>query len=192
MIIPVGFAQIAWGMSLTGDQEPMVCTMGAEITLGGPFLQAEADAIHAAWGDNILPVTASDYSLVVTKIRYNLGAGIQVIEATGPVASAGGFSGAPPNVSWLARKRSSLSGVKHRGRMYVPGVVESGVTNTGHVIPGTLAVYQAALDGLLADLLASVRVNKLVILHSDVTAPTEIISLTADTLVATQRGRLRR
>jgi hypothetical protein len=101
---------------------------------------------------------------------------------------------APQNVSFLAKKATAFAGKAFRGRMYLPCVVEGIVDNNGIVGASTITAMNLRLTNLLSNLASALAFPApMVLLHSNpLIDPTTVTSLTMDTMVATQRRRLRR
>lgn len=106
-------------------------------------------------------------------------------------ATAGGV---PANTSLLVNKITSIGGRRGRGRMYVPGLVETSVDAAGALLPAYRTGLQNCFTSI-ANYMAN-NDNPLVLLHGSyseaVSTPTPITSLSVQPKVATQRRRLRR
>lgn len=192
LVIPPGFALVAYRFLLDGDPEEMVTTLGMEMDsfAGG---QDAADQLR----DNFLTgFTAADiladYTFVGTRVLVGQDGGPPVVfEALANVegeATAG--NALPQNVAFLVTKRTASGGRSGRGRMYFPpfAAIESEVSSRGVLSPAAVSAVQSRID-------AGLPLTGAVILHdssSPTTVPTPITSLTLQALVATQRRRLRR
>lgn len=75
--------------------------------------------------------------------------------------------------------------------MYLPGVLLDSDVTDGGTLPGPTQVSLQGTMAYLYDLLETIDVQ-LVILHSDVGAPTLVTGGGVESTVATQRRRLRR
>jgi hypothetical protein len=201
LIIPPGFAQIVFSLSLEGDSELMVTTLGVELDTGsGANVDDIANDMFTAFNVNIMPMLPTTYWLeFVTAYVGQDGPGPLIVESTS-ARDNGGASGeaVPPNTAWLVRKRTDLAGRRGRGRMYIPGVLEGSVDRVGVVGDTAQGNWQAALDSFYEDLTSAVgaRYYPPVVLHRSEgagvePAPTPITTLVIDSKVATQRRRLR-
>lgn len=187
-IIPDGYSQHTYLFS--GEMLPT----GAAITLGINFVaqtivQEAADS-RDNFQTNILPLLSSSLTFdgVLVKRGPNATGPIQF----SPAGVAGGASavGIAPNVSALVRKVTAAGGRKNRGRLFLPGMLESNVDPAGTLSP----TFQETLQDAWADFAGQLVLDDMgpVVLHSDATAPTPVTSFGVDSKVATQRRRLRR
>jgi hypothetical protein len=192
-VIPSGYAQINW--QFTGTS----CPLGADVTLGvdvSSYAGTAQDAANDArdiWVAEMLPQQVSTVTLSNTHVKFGP-------NATGPAADAGssnvgggGNPGIAPQVAALVHKTTLFGGHAGRGRMFVPGLMESDVNNAGVLDSGTLGAWQGNVDSLLSELATALLIP--VVLHSaasPLSTPSTITSLDVDTKVSTQRRRLRR
>jgi hypothetical protein len=185
-VIPAGYAQLTHRFSPVsnfGSAPAVVYGVDATLTID------VAAACHQAFHDFWSQVGSDDVLLASTQLKYGP-------NDTGPMYEheellAGGLSGPidSPSVSILIQKRSALGGRSNRGRMYLPGI-EAGLVGPDGGLSGTaVSVGQAAADAFLADIDAAI--GPMVILHSDLSAPTPVTDLVLQTWAATQRRRLR-
>lgn len=195
-IIPPGFANLALKHRITGDPEEMVCNLGVDLSSFTGSGQDVANEAYGAWAEAMeasLPNTAS-FSGVTAYIGQD-GSDPLVFESGGadvPGTSSG--SSIPPNVAVIIRKSTELGGRAGRGRMFFPGVSEGLITPAG-VLDGTLVdQIQGDIEDFVVNLgtLPSGELGP-VLLHTSgsVIPPTPIVSFTVDTLVGSQRRRLR-
>lgn len=204
--LPVGIGEAAYRMRLTGDPDQLVNVMGLDFATE-PTL-ATANALMASWTSRIGPVTSSLITLEGVHILYQSDSNNQIAVDSNSTAVAGSKGSstllAPPNVTYLVRKRTGFAGRKNRGRIYFPGVVEGDIDNVGVVQGSVLTALQAAFTAWYGDLVTHTPV----IVHSglctvgdtghagphDVTPlpATPILSLEVDDRIATQRRRLNR
>jgi hypothetical protein len=98
-----------------------------------------------------------------------------------------------PNTAVLVQKRTILGGRSNRGRFYVPGLPEDSVDGSGSILLTPLTALQAGANNYLAAAQAAPEVENLVVLHDQLVVgpPTPVTSLQVQTLVGTQRRRLR-
>lgn len=201
LIIPPGFAQAVWSMTLTGDSEPIICTGGLDVSAAGGDFEAAADGAFAAWGANIMPSVSDEYTLDHVTLYVGQDGGPPLVYDSTLTGSAGGLTNAPlpQNCAHLVRKRTDAAGRRGRGRFYIPGVPEGEVTPTGVLsttyVDGMTASAQAFLDELATPVGAYPSLE-LVILHRSEgigtePAPTPVTQLICESVIATQRRRLR-
>lgn len=180
----------------TGTSAPL----GAETTIG-IFYEDEGGAEAVALAMRTI-FEVSILTAMVTTITLSEVVARQGPDETGPTFIApsgedGGHigSGAQPGTSYLIRKNTALGGRKNRGRMFVPGVDEDKVDASGGILPA----WVTTLQGVAGDFFDAATAATMypVVLHTLVPgptqpAPTAITSLSVESLVATQRRRLRR
>jgi hypothetical protein len=192
-VIPVGFSQV--NLRFRGLAQPL----GAEVTFGvqntadlSPLLVG-TDVINALTSAGIMANFPSDNQLLEALIKNGP-------NETGPstvigVALPGTGTGATsaPNVTWLANKNTALGGRRGKGRMYWPGVPEGDVTSAGIITSANVTAFASDLTAFLTNL--TTAGNKMYLLHGDSPAPlapTEVLSISLQSRVATQRRRNRR
>lgn len=196
MIIPVNWANWIMRYSFEGDAEPMITTMGVNVsTWGGDYVEG-LEWLSDLW----LAAIVSSLSETVTSGPYSLAVGQDggdPITYEYPATNAGDESGFPmwPNSAVLIRKDTASGGRRNRGRMYVPGFgLRSLVTPAGLIDPSYLEDFNTNLATMLATINAGTGFNatNLGVLHSEPpSAPAVITSLVAQSKLATQRRRLR-
>lgn len=192
LVIPVGFAQIAYQFALEGDPEVMISTIGMDLD-GVTGLPAGAAGVADEAFQNAFP--AADF---YTAWRY-LGVRVLIGQDGGPPvvvelpASVDGLQepGTPPqNCAVLLRKQTGLGGRSGRGRMFLPpfNLAETNVASNGLLDSDYRSDMQAAVNTWMGDFSP-------VLLHDSATpgspAPTPITSVVVDQRIATQRRRLR-
>jgi hypothetical protein len=193
LVIPNGFAQVAYRWSLVGDPEVMVSTMGfnfAEISGGD---QANLDAITDQF-TAIYPANGmfSGYTFLGCRAYVGVGGPSPVVmESPRAIVGTAGGSAPPQNCAILVKKRSAIPGRRGQGRMYIPPFLlsEGAVGNNGVLDTAFLAQVQAGINAWLGSNWATY------ILHGDEPTtmdPTPITALVVDRSIATQRRRLRR
>lgn len=187
-IVPSGYANVVCKFDLIGSNRDPAITFGIRLD-GALFGQVRVEAIRDAVEARLMPPVSSN--IILTSVEMKIGPGESGPTFVAPTNEPGGASGSgmTPNVAYLFKKRTNLGGRKNRGRFYMPGVTESPVDSVGAIEAPTLAVLQTAANNFLADLAAAD--SPMVVLHNDVTTPTEVSSLIVDPRVATQRRRLR-
>jgi hypothetical protein len=203
MIIPEGFAQV--NAIFSGEGLPT----GGEVTLGLGLSDPEltpaivAEVYGTIFSEHILPNLGT--SVVLEEVLCKFGPVEDGPSATFPVGDPGGTAsaGASPAVAYLVQKQTALGGRQHRGRWYLPGVVEAEVSNAGVVGSGQVDNLNSDLVAFLADLeTANIQGT---LLHSNLrdpetgeeipdsaAEPDPITSMVCQGVAATQRRRQRR
>jgi hypothetical protein len=193
--IPAGYALIAFHHTQDLALHPQVTTLGAFVELfsGGPDELAET--CGGAWSDNIVPSMSDDVAFLECTVK--LGPNDTGPTGASSFSATGGNVGTSlaPQVSFLVKKRTASGGKANRGRMFVPGPTEADVNSGGVVTGGVVDALQGAFGDFFSDLVAADIAP--VILHAiseavpDPPAPTIITEFQVDSVVATQRRRLR-
>lgn len=167
--------------------------MGANISsYGGNPAAACADA-RDAWQTNMSPRQISGVSLVATRVKFGPNATGPSAEVASSIPGGAGGAGVSSAVSVLIHKTTGAGGRAGRGRMFVPGLQETDVSDAGAITGATLTAWQTSASGLLTDLGTALLIPAL--LHgvgSPITTPSTILTLTVDGVVGTQRRRQRR
>ena len=193
VLIPDNYAQVNY--KFTGVAVPL----GAQVTLGvalanpaaGPDDVATTAA--AGWTSSIRNEQVSEITLASVLVKFgpnDLGPSTEQPVGLAGTAAAGS---AAPNTAVLVRKVTALGGHAGRGRMFIPGILETQVGSNGFITPSALTGWQDELDNFFTFMEASDLPP--VVLHSEgspLSTPTEIVQLIVDPRVATQRRRLRK
>jgi len=204
--LPSGYYQAS--MIFTGAGVPQ----GAAIVFGGNQGIAPpatiASAINAAWVANLRPEFSSSIMLAGTRVKCGpMEDGPFAYSSSG---SAGTKAGTlfPPNVSFLIRKNTAIGGRQGSGRIYMPGVGDSLADDAGNVTGAYRTTLNTAWSAFLTALGSASA--PMVLLHSHGAyskmvgdpaqieivivaprAPTPVTDLSVDSVLATQRRRLR-
>lgn len=191
--IPLGYAQINWQFTGTGLPHGADVTLGVDVSsYGGTAADAASDA-RDAWNTEVMPVLNQDVVLTNTHVKFGPNTTGAAADAAGSTPGAGSNTGMTPNVTFLVHKTTLFGGHAGRGRMFIPGLQESSVSEAGILDGGTVTALQTAMDDLLTALGTVLLIP--VLLHgvgSPLTTPSTIVDFTVDAKVATQRRRLRR
>lgn len=192
-VIPAGYAQC--NVRFTGTPVPN----GAEITFGvaiGDKNTAEEvfTGVSAALTSSgfLAPFTSN---MTATSVLVKLGPNLDGPMQEFPIHIEGlaTTEGLSPNTACLVRKGGALGGRMNQGRLFIPGVPEGAATNDGKLSSGFLSAAQTGMTALRDDLLENGV--EMVILHSEggtSRPPVSVLTLTVQSVVATQRRRLRR
>lgn len=196
IVIPPGFANVALHFVLTGDPEDMLITFGVDSS-ATPDPNALAFDISAAWA-SAWPASdmESNWSFLgaTTAVGQDGGPPNTGEDHTHDYGGAGtGTQTLPSNCAFLVKKVTSLGGRANQGRFYLPPAFgqEVDVDALGIISPAAVA----SLQGNLSDFFANLSPTPMVILHdasSPVMTPTAVANLQLQSLIATQRRRLRR
>lgn len=196
--IPNGFALARLIWTAAGDPEPMISTIGLELTPGPTTPFVLASAIRTAWTGAWAPASLSN-SYTFKGVSVTMGPQ----PGTGPTAdslidSIGTSVSAmlPSNCAILIRKVTALGGRENRGRMFLPAgyLAEGSVDQNGVIAGATVTSMQAQMNAFQAAVIGSPLFDNTVVLHgtASASAPTVITDLTVQSKIATQRRRMRR
>lgn len=190
--IPPGYALIEWVWELVGMPRLMTTTLGCSVTATPTATTAGLvqGALFANWKARL----PTSYRFKGT--RLYIGDGTYAPAYVEFLANALGQNSnvdlLPPNVTHVVNKNTALAGRKGKGRMYIPGAKEAGVSNAGLHDAAGLATYNTALANLKTAVEATAGIGNLYLLgHSAAWGPYQITSLTMRSLVGTQVRRVR-
>ncbi len=200
--IPVGFAHAAWEFRFPGDPDPWYTTCGIAYDVGQTSPEIVADSLFTTWASTILPGQSNNMTLQGVTLRVGTGAEpVMAYSTFAPLTGGTGNSMLPQNCAMLVDKLSNLGGRKGRGRFYIPAALPEGqVDNVGVIAAPIVTSFQTAFNDFrftLAGDAPTVESPTLtpVILHQQEgltqLAPTEITSLRVQSIISTQRRRLR-
>lgn len=203
--VPEGYGQVIHSFSLTGDPEPMAITYGITTDDGETFtVDGIAAELHDAFGDIIMPFLKTTYTMKQTEVRFQdtpLPADPTLGLFVGDRVGGTGNDVLPQNSALLVHKRSNQPGRKGRGRLYVPGCIrEAQVDDKGIITALEVTGLQTAFTSFRTRMNAGAAGQAgtpMVILHTitedDATpTPTLVTALVVDSVIATQRRRLRK
>lgn len=202
--LPAGYYHA--NLLFTGAAVPQ----GAAMTFGGSAASGSAAtiaaAINTAWNTHLKSVFNTQCSLAGTRVKLGpTDTGPFAYVASG-TAGTNVASGSAPSVAFLIRKNSALGGRQGTGRMFQPVAGENSVDHTGTVDSAFRTTLQTAYTAFFGALQSvsypmyllhnhgtrrSLKNGELSITVVNPRAPTEVTSLSVDSIVATQRGRLR-
>lgn len=191
-IIPPGFVEARHEFAIPGDAGPAYLIVGYanEVSVSPIEPDALASYVHTALGTTILPILSSEVSLVATDVVVGQDGDPLVGRVVETWVGGGSASVASPQVAALVSKRTGLGGRRNRGRLYLPGVVETSVDGGGY-LTGTFATDLATAVGNWLDETVDVEMPMVLLHGSAPSDPTPITSLVLSPKVATQRRRLR-
>lgn len=193
MAISVGGMLAAFRVTLLGDPEEMVITLGfANADADGSpqdLVEGLADDWESVWTNQM----STQYSFAgVTGYVGQDGSGSAVFETNRGVAGTKTNAPLPSNCSQLVRKNTAGAGRRNRGRFYPVGMLfEEDVDANGNYGPANVTLYQGLWNQFFG--LVAPRGGGPVIFHAvgDQT-PTPVTGLSFDAKIATQRQRMRR
>lgn len=200
LVIPPGFAQVSAVLRNVGDPEAWYVTWAVDASGYGGDYEALGDLNIGAFSVGFLNSMNAATTLegVIMRVGQDGGEPLSVYRAAG-VTGSGSTAKLPQNCAMLVRKNTGRGGRTGKGRMYIPNVLSEGeVDNVGVIAPSFLSGLQTGANDFLEFLNEPevVAPAPMVLLHNEGvpggTTPTAITSLQVDSVIATQRRRLRR
>jgi hypothetical protein len=196
MPTPPGFADVSIKFQQTGLTRAAYITFGVDTSDPDPATTA-SNVINAINGAGSLK-TIIDTTVTISGVRVSLGtdgAADLALEVPTTIAGTNNLTGLPPNCAVLVHKGTARGGRRGRGRLFIPWcVTNSAVAETGIVNSTQLGTIQTAMTAFLAAL--TTFSVPMVLLHNPgltiAPAPDPVTSLTAVSLISTQRRRLGR
>jgi hypothetical protein len=200
VIIPPSFGEFTWsGFMANGRTYNVVLgykNVGA--TTPTQNVEAIADRLETLWTAGC----SNAQTMGPSHVRENVG-GVLMDGDDGTVTvGTRATPGESPQVALLVKKLTGLAGKSFRGRSYFPFVPESEVDDAGDVDSVVLAAIQTALATFLAGM--TTDGTPMYLLHRNLIdhitklpvpgsapQPTLVTSYVAESVVATQRRRLR-
>ena len=187
--IPSGFGEIIFHYDIPGGVgTPAASSLG--VTVPGTTSIGDGPALLAFWETGLQAFTSTAVALLDITLEYNLGAGVQSwVYPTSPVAGSQTGTRMVPQVSYLVKKLTAAPGRSGRGRMYLPGCTSDSVDTNGAVDPSFVSDRNADLVSMLLDMSSSDY--SAMLLHSGAGTPNDIVNMSCEVTVATQRRRMR-
>lgn len=196
MIIPVNWANWITQYTFVGDAEPMITTMGVNVSTWGGDYDGGLEWLSDLWLAALVGSTSDDVTVGPYSLAVGQDGGDPVTYAYED-SNAGSEPSFPmwPNTAILVRKQTASGGRRNRGRLYIPGAaIRSAISVAGVIDSIFLADFNTNLATFLTTVNAGTGFNptQLGVLHSEPpSAPAVITALIAQPKVATQRRRLR-
>lgn len=197
--IPVGFCEATFLFSRQGGTRDAMWTLGLDdslFTTDTPYDIATACQVAATVGTNapyLVNQIQTSWTFKGVRVTKMQEVGPWTQEYIAPVVGTLVDTAMPPNTAILVRKLVSAGGRRNRGRFYLPPVYpgEGNVDSGGNIIAGSVTNMNTWYTKLFTNLVA---VNlKPVLFHSEAPfTPSVITGFSVQSVVATQRRRLRR
>jgi hypothetical protein len=199
LILPPGYATCTF--KVREAEVGHVCNWTAGVKLNaGTWSQDQGNAFFVAVSGALLPLwPPSVHQIGFHALIGSDGPGA-ALDVAGDVVGTGTsfISLAPPNVTFLIKKTTAFAGRAYRGRLFLPFVGENFVSNGGVIGSSLITAFNTATAALFAapDAITDHGVDSWALIHREGKAgsapqPTVITAFGAQTLVATQRRRLR-
>lgn len=203
LVIPEGFAEVSVEMRNDADPEPWYITFAIDLATAGGDIELAHATVLAAIGAGIQPSLST--TTTITGVRYKVGQPSGPPLAVDFAAALDGASAAqrlPQNCAVLVRKATLRAGRPGKGRFFIPSVPEGSVSEIGVLETDYRVTMQDQMDEMWLILNAGTGIPEtspptpMVLLHNSGTPggvdPTPVTSLQVQSVIATQRRRLRR
>lgn len=199
LIIPPGYTQLAFRVSNSTVGHLCVFTLGAKLATGTWSSTQRAELMT-----DVRAALAPMYDFNIHFLGFhalvgNDGPPLAHDVTTDLTGSAGAFTAASPNVTYLLKKTTGFAGRSFRGRCYLPFVNTSELDENGRISGTVLSRFQTAATALMAaaDSVAGGGLDGWYLLHRAGSpgaseGPTLVTDFGASNVVATQRRRLER
>jgi len=189
MVIPEGFSLV--NILFGGTAVPRGAAITFGVDNGGQTSNAvTSDVIGALTVSGLIDNLSTSINTVMVRAKNGPNATGPFAENPHVDAGAGPAAAVVPNTAGLVKKSTALGGRKGRGRFYLPGLPEGNVDSGGSIDSALVTAINTDLATFLATL--ATNGSPMVLLHSDLTTPTLVTSLSLEVVAATQRRRLRR
>lgn len=189
LVIPPGFAQVAWRFMCDGDSEEMLVTCGVASSANAEGLATLClTAFESGFDSNEM---SSSYTFMGTRVAKGQDGGPpEVGEANTVNEGSANPARFAPNTAILVKKLSGVGGRRNRGRFYLPPLWHDMDDTSGAGV-----MTESARGGIAAAVDQWFSLLDPVILHDSATpggaTPTQVTSLDVQARLATQRRRLR-
>lgn len=200
--LPMGYGLASIPFNVAGDSEEMVVTCGFDPDSALSYDEMAQEIQDQLFGQGIFNASSfsDEWTIGPVRIVYHAFNGPQEGLASGSrTGSLTDSETVPNNTAVLVQKRTARGGRPGRGRFYWPPFYpnEESITRTGVLAGAAVTGWQTAMTNWLSG--CSSNGVPLFLLHSRLEngdppaiEPDEITSLVVQTVVATQRTRLRR
>lgn len=196
IVVPEGYSDVTLIVTAAGITREFTTSIGiAPITLDPPTPAEIADnfydistAADRPWHPSLM---SNQYTFQGVSVRTTVD-GLPLIGThLDPVQGTNSLGPSPCNCALLVKKNTAAGGRKNRGRMYVtPHIIaETHVNAVGVIDDDVVATVQTWFDSWVDDIVGLDYEG--VLFHSDSTTPTQLSSLSVESLIATQRRRMR-
>lgn len=191
-VIPSGYSELSMEFDIPGDAGPAIVVLGLQPP-GATSIDDQADDLETILNTTPGLKTSLASAVEISRfvLRFTSSPGVtEIVERTlgYPGLQAGATS--PPQVALLVQKSTGIAGRKNRGRMYVPGLVDTGVEDDGRLTSVYQGQWQTGITAFGNSLSTAGYLP--VILHTSAAdTPTPVQQFIVASKVATQRRRLR-
>ena len=188
--VPDGFGQAVIHLEFTaGPSNPCAIVIGYDYL--GQSAAVACGLINARWATFISGGSNWTNNLLLTGVTVLQNPGGLTAATAQTANGADGNPANPPNVAVLIRKNTATGGRRGRGRMYMPGVAQVAQLEGGFLTTAFQAAAQAGANTLLSGM--ATDDTPMVVLHDTLAGgiPAGVTSLTVQTILATQRRRIR-
>jgi hypothetical protein len=171
-------------------------TIAVGMSQASALTQADVTRIGGVYREALRPLLDAGWTYGPIKVTEGPGPNELIFEdPVTVVGSKAATETAPPSIAHVVSKFTGLSGRKHRGRLYFPGVPETEVDEGGILVANRINNVQGAFNTLRTNLIADIAITGVVLFHDEftvATAPTQVLNFIARSTVGSMRPRQRR
>ena len=189
-LVPDGYANVIIPATHSGSVRSAAVTFGVRNDLGALTPQNVADQVWDAFDANLRSLL--DDGVTWGPIHVQLGTAGGILSGDGADSDFGGatIDSVLANSAVLVRKQSLSPGRSGRGRYFWPwAAADNVVSEVGEWGAASVANFQSGQEDFLAALTSENL--PMVILHSGTGTPVIVSALSTQSLLATQRRRMR-
>jgi len=202
VLVPNGFAQITLPLQHVSGAHVGAIVFGVEYINGLTDGVALCDKMVTDYDSTLGVLTDAGVLIGPAIARVGVGSG-EPVSFVGTSQGQGNKTAEmlPSNCALLVKKTTFTGGRRGRGRAYLPWVIEeTWCDDVGNIFSTNQATLQGAVDDWKGELetgAGALDPTPMYLLHNSegetpAGSPSEVVSLTVDSLIATQRRRLGR
>lgn len=197
LVIPAGFANFTLTITNAAGGASGVSSVSLGANVSGGLVQADVARIANLLRDGLTPRYDNSWTMGPTHVIWNDGGTMRVFDDSGTEAGThAGQSNCPPGIALVVSKNTGLVGARHRGRLYMPGLDENSILESGLVDGTELNAWQTSFNSLYTSLNADASIDALDLFHDESTpgsgTPDVITGFTVRNVVGSMRPRQRR
>jgi hypothetical protein len=198
LVLPPGFAHVAMTVRNVTSVKPMLITDAFDV-LNDPYTQTDANTLALDLRTQLAPLYDPGYSFGPCVILVGQdGPPLRFEDVSLSVGTRASQTSPPPQVSYLIKKSTNLSGRQFRGRAYWPfggpttAVDERGTITAAeqNLVQPRASAWRTALNKVANNTNGQVLLHSVPLDGSTPPAPTAVTAFVVEGICATQRRRL--
>jgi hypothetical protein len=190
--VPAGYALVRQHMTSPGGDDHAFNIYGVHVTEDFANADLLAEALFTAWATGVMQGPSEDIIADNCAVVWNKDGTLLEGLFSGSAPGETEAASLPVQVAVLVRKVTGQIGRTNRGRFYIQGLTAAALdTSSANLTTDALANWQGYVTTFLDQV--QTTVGNMAILHrDDALLPTTVNSLEVESLLATQRRRLRK